>query len=333
VANVASLESQVKTASEQLQGKIAKWETETTLPITAWSLLEPTALISQAAARLTTAGDRRILVTESKGPDTYEIEFRPAVRRITAVRLEALTDPSISSAGPGFPSNGNFVVNELELYYKADASAADWQKVVFDSAVADFSQADFEVAEAIDGNLTEAENGWAVSPRGGSIHWAVLRLQTPIELTSSGQLRVRIVNQYPNAHQLACFRLSATADDGEVPLGLPEDFAAVVRTPAEHRNEALRKPIRDYFLTEDNPLRGLEMQLAAARQPLPIHPDIIRLQTELEQAKKPLAEPAALLRLKRDVEYSTRQIEDRRLTNAEDLSWALINSPSFLFNR
>ena len=33
------------------------------------------------------------------------------------------------------------------------------------------------------------------------------------------------------------------------------------------------------------------------------------------------------------MDYSTRQSADRRLTAAQDLTWALINSPSFLFNR
>ncbi len=333
VATIATLETQVKTAGEELQAKIGQWETSTAAPSTAWSLLEPVLLASKASARLTTTGDRRILVSETKGPDVYDLALRPAVKRVTSIRLEALTDPSLANLGPGFPGNGNFVVNEFELYYKADATVADWQKVPFRSAVADYSQEEFGVAEAIDGNITENENGWAVSPRGRSIHWAVFQLQTPIELTASGQLRVVIVNQYPNEHQLACFRLSATSDDGEIPLGLPEDFAALLRTPAEHRSEALRKPLSEYFLAEDNKLRLLEIQLANTRQPLPPNPELVRLQMALEQAKQPLAEPATLTRLKRDVDFSSRQIQNKRLTNAEDLAWALINSPSFLFNR
>ena len=333
VANVQSLETKVKSASEELQSKATTWEATTAAPTTAWSLLEPLAMTSKAAARLTTMGDRRILVAETKGPDVYDIALRPALKRMTAVRLEALTDPNVPSTGPGFPTNGNFVVNEFEVFYKADASAVDWQKVTLKSAVADFAQQAYDVAEAIDGKVGENENGWAVSPRGRSIHWAVFHVQTPIEFTASGQLRVVITNQYPNDHQLACFRLSATADDGDAPLGLPEDFAALLRTPTENRTDLVRKPLRDYFLAEDNRLRELEMQLATALQPLPPNPELVQLKQQLEQANKALAEPATLTRLKRDLEFSQRQMENKRITNAEDLAWALINSPSFLFNR
>ena len=34
-----------------------------------------------------------------------------------------------------------------------------------------------------------------------------------------------------------------------------------------------------------------------------------------------------------DTTMSTKQLTDKRLTSAQDLAWALINNPAFLFNR
>ena len=48
---------------------------------------------------------------------------------------------------------------------------------------------------------------------------------------------------------------------------------------------------------------------------------------------KPLPADPRLDRLKRAVELSQKQLENERLTAAQDIAWALINTPSFLFNR
>jgi hypothetical protein len=59
-------------------------------------------------------------------------------------------------------------------------------------------------------------------------------------------------------------------------------------------------------------VKDLEAQLASANQPLPIDP-------KLQQ-------------MRRAVELSEEQLKDRRLTVAQDIVWALINNPAFLYN-
>ena len=46
----------------------------------------------------------------------------------------------------------------------------------------------------------------------------------------------------------------------------------------------------------------------------------------------PIPPDAKLVQLQKDVEQSTKQLSNKRLTVAQDLAWALINSPAFLFN-
>jgi hypothetical protein len=56
----------------------------------------------------------------------------------------------------------------------------------------------------------------------------------------------------------------------------------------------------------------------------------------LEQRRDDLSvatpDDARIIRLRNDVAQSKQQVERLRLTAAEDLTWALINSPAFLFN-
>ena len=67
-------------------------------------------------------------------------------------------------------------------------------------------------------------------------------------------------------------------------------------------------------------------------QPLPVDPILVKLRDGLAEAGRPLPLDAGLERLRRDMQLSTRQLEKARLTFAQDLAWALINSPAFLFN-
>ena len=76
-----------------------------------------------------------------------------------------------------------------------------------------------------------------------------------------------------------------------------------------------------------------DISLADARKPLKVNPEITNLRQKLARVSKPVPSDAALEQLKRDFEFSKTQVENARLTAAQDLTWALINSPSFLFNR
>ncbi len=79
-------------------------------------------------------------------------------------------------------------------------------------------------------------------------------------------------------------------------------------------------------------LRAKADAVNASKAPLPADPKLKELRDQLEFAKKPVAADPALLVLRRDLEMSVEQAAVRRLTAAQDIAWALMNSPSFLFN-
>ena len=98
------------------------------------------------------------------------------------------------------------------------------------------------------------------------------------------------------------------------------------------RTEAQKNALLAYFRAIDADLRAKTDALNASKAPLPVDPKLQELRDQLEFAKKPVQPDPALLALRRDVEMSVEQAAARRLTAAQDIAWALINSPAFLFN-
>ena len=79
-------------------------------------------------------------------------------------------------------------------------------------------------------------------------------------------------------------------------------------------------------------VKKLEQALAEAQKKRPEDPEVTRLKARLELVSKPLPMDPTLKELRRAKALSTEQIKEQRLTAAQDIAWALINNPSFLFN-
>ena len=62
-------------------------------------------------------------------------------------------------------------------------------------------------------------------------------------------------------------------------------------------------------------------------------PRLKELKDSVVRLGAPLPADPRLVTLKRAADLSTRQLEQTRLIGAQDLAWALINNPAFLFNR
>jgi WD40 repeat protein len=283
-------------------------------------------------AELTPQPDRSILASGNAEKATYTVRYKTPLRSIRGFRLEALPVEGIPGGGPGLSANGNFVVTEVSVKAGPVADPAQISPRKVATAKASFSQGGFSPAAAVDGNEKD-QGGWAIHPRGGAIQWLTGAFAAPIDHEGGVEL-VFEIHQYHDApdHRLGRFRISVTTDEGEIHLGLPEELAAIKAVPEAERKSDRVKTLLTYVDKSDPKLEQLRAAVAAAQAPVPPDEPLTILKAQIVELEKPTTDDARLVQLRADFATSKQQLLNPRLVVAQDLAWALINSPAFLFN-
>jgi len=271
--------------------KQAAWEASLGKPVE-WQALAPSELKSAAGATLAKQDDQSIVATGTLAKDTYRIIAPVDMAGITGIKLEALADDSLPGKGPGRAQNGNFVVHELKVTIAPTSDPSQSAPVELANASADFSQDNYHVGGAIDG---DDATGWAISPQFGKSHEALFETKTDVGHEGGSVLTITLSQQFPDGkHVLGKFRLSVT--DGTWPLTrakLPEAVAAAIAVPKDQRTAEQTATIATHYRTLD----------------------------------------AEFERLTTAAKTAGDQVKNARALGIQDLAWALINNPAFLFNR
>ena len=137
-------------------------------------------------------------------------------------------------------ANPNFIVTEFSV-------KANSQPVKLTSVTASFSQRNWAVAGAIDGN---PKTGWAINPEFGKPAWAIFRLAEPLKLKPGSQLVFSIEQNYGGGRTIGRPRLSAIDGDPSA-INLPNDIAAILLQAHTER----RRGIGEHYLSEFPPSR------------------------------------------------------------------------------
>lgn len=310
--------------------RLASWEKS--LGQIEWSVLDPTDAKSSMNAMFAEQDDKSLLVTGPNGKGNYVIQAEIDAKDVTGFRLEALQDERLPGKGPGRPPNGNFVLTELIIEAWPKDQPDKKVTIGLQNARADFSQASFDVAKAIDGNKTASDNGWAVVPETGKTHTATF--ETKEKLTGQYVLQFTMEQHYNDGmHSLGRFRLSTTATQPPLIFGVPENVEKIAKIESAKRKPNQKKVIEDYFKSQDAQQKTLQAALDKAKKPRDIDPMILALRNTLAEVSQPLPIDPKFARLERATKLSEEQLKNARLTAAQDIAWALINSPAFLFNR
>ncbi len=175
-----------------------------------WHVLKPVEATSSGGAILSSQPDGSLLVSgPSTATDSYTLAFDTDLTGIEAIRLEALTDPSLPNTGPGRTPHGNFVLTEIAVSASPRGKTEPAEAIELTGAAADFSQTGFEVRNALDGN---PKTGWAIDDGSGHLNknrTATFPLKRPLGLEGGTRLIVRLDQQYGGTHTLGRFRISA----------------------------------------------------------------------------------------------------------------------------
>lgn len=286
-ARLAALEQQIAAAAPQFAKEQEQWEAQRTGPLV-WQPLAPLDFGSSAGATGISLADNSVLIT-GKNPDTdiYTIEFETDLTPLTAIRLEALSDPMLGPArGPGRTAHGNFVLSEIRVTTAPRAGGLE-SPVKWTTAAADFNQQTndeiYDVKSAIDG---DSKTGWAVAPEFGRPHIAVFVPAQPIDATGGVRLRIVLDQQYGSQHTLGRARISVTSDTGD-PLrdSLPASIRNALATPHDQRNESAQKELADYFRSISPLLRAERDERASIQQQLDSAPTTL-VMLELPQPRE-----------------------------------------------
>ena len=299
-----------------------------------WTTVDSKEMKSKIGTKLTKEKDGIIFASGKNGKDTFTITTETTMKNLTGLRLEALPDKRLPKGGPGrAPGDGNFVLTELELMWAPADKPKEQKKLKLEKAKADFSQGNYAVATAIDGKRAPTNNGWAIAPQMNKPHQASFEIKEAPK--HDGPILVTIImkQEFTGSNwQLGKFRWSITDSKKPVNFGLPKNINDLLAIAPDKRDDKQKKTLLDFFRGQDDQLKKLKATLANAKKPRPIDPKLKILQDAVARAEKPLPADPQLVTLNRAADLSTKQLANKRLYGAQDIAWALINNPAFLFN-
>ncbi len=142
-----------------------------------WIVPSITSMRSAGGAKLTKQNDDSVLVSGTNPPrELLSFRLETDLTRIGALRIEALTDPSLVKNGPGRAANGNFCLTDITVGVATKGGKGEIVKLKKPRST--FDQKGLGVAGAIDGDPTNT--GWSIDPRLGFSHAASFEFEKPV---------------------------------------------------------------------------------------------------------------------------------------------------------
>jgi mono/diheme cytochrome c family protein len=259
-------EKQLNDSSPDFQKRQTVWEQEIIAFEKQWQPLHPTQLSSTGGTTLTAAQDGSILAS-GKNPnlETYVLDAKAPSGEISAIRLEALPDPSLPGGGPGRDYYGSFKIQDLTA--EIGPSTQQLSPVAFREIRTDDSDKPLDVPR------TEVKQFWVLDATHTSGYvkdnepverlraQMLLIPEQPLKTRADSLLRIRIVQKSDSGSvNLGRFRISVTASaTPKTALGVPAGLRPVLVTTPDKRTPPQSEALATYY-------RGVAVELAPVRE-------------------------------------------------------------------
>jgi hypothetical protein len=277
----------------ELPKKQAAWEVEQRRT-TDWTVLDVEEARGEGGTTLTKQTDLSILASgKNPTPETYVLTAKTPAAEITGYRLEVLADPTLPKNGPGRAPDNG---NFVLNEFKVFFSPDGDPKKFKEVKLANAKATFSQDGFAVAQAIDgNPDTGWALSPQLGKNHTAVFEGRTKVGNPGGGVLKFEMLQKLPNPknHNIGRFRLSVTTQKTPLYLQVLPENIAKI-------------------VNGDPAKRTPQQQQEVANYYRNLDTDLRRLQNAVAELPLP---------------------PDARTMAAQDVAWALMNTPAFLFNR
>lgn len=230
---------------------------------------------------ISTGGEREIpqpdgsMLALGYAPTKHTVKFTATTKlaRITAVRLELLTDPNLPAGGPGRSIHGTGALTEFRVEAASPAAPDQFTRLKIARASADINLPETPLEKtfddksgkrrvtgpvefAIDG---KEETAWGIDAGPGRRNQpreAVFDLDKPVENAQGSILNIYLKQDHGGANSdnnennnLGRIRLSVTGAPDAMADPLPADVRAILEIPRNRRTEAQQQAVFGYWRT------------------------------------------------------------------------------------
>ncbi len=246
---IAGLEKTLKTQTPALASAQAVWERESLAEPGKWLVVDPVEYKSTGGTILKKLEDKSLLAT---GPepefDEYLIRTRVRLDRITALRIEALTDKSLPRGGPGRDLYGHFILSTIE-------AAADGKPLKFADGNWDDGLGRFEARTFFNYDMLQVSDrprGWLINATNDQVRMnrqAVFTLDQPLLAAQTVDLTIRLKFLAGGLCQgMGRLRVSVTGSSQPLKIvSLPASLKLVIAKPADERTEKEKRDLSAHF--------------------------------------------------------------------------------------